>query len=123
MGRVARLGICSAVVILCLGPWRIGLAEAEPSDACRDLANRFSEASEELDLNSLASLIICVTAEIQERAPVASNSPQPVPPQEAAPPPPAPAEQVSPPQRQDWGAWPSPAPWAVYPPQSSPWDR
>jgi hypothetical protein len=122
MGRVARLGICSAVVILCLGSWGVGLADAEPSDACRDLANRFSEASEDLDLISLTSLITCVTTEIQERLPVANSTPQPVP-QEAVPPPPAPAQQTLLPSRQDWGAWPSPAPWSVSPPQSSPWDK
>jgi hypothetical protein len=122
MRTVVRLGICSAIVILWLASWRVDIASGESSEACRNLATQFAEASEELDLSSLASLITCVTTEIQQRLPVANNTPQPVP-QEAAPPPPAPAQQISSPQRQDYGAWPSPAPWSVNPPQSSPWDR
>ena len=125
MRQTARFGICSSIVFFCLAFWMVGLANAEMSDVCRDLAARFADPSQQLDLNSLASLLACVTTELQDRVVAAPIPPQPVrqvaPP--PPPPPPAPEQQTPPPPRQEWGAWPSPAPWGVYPPQSSPWDK
>jgi len=102
----------AALVLIGLGA---GGANADPSEACRNLALQFGSQPSTLDTGSLAALSSCVTEEIQARA--------------AAPPPPAsnpqgvgqtPAGQVS---GQDDGTWPAPPVWRDNSIDSRPWDR
>lgn len=107
----------SLVFLLGLGP-----ARAETPAECRDLATRYAEAPAELDLRSLAGLLTCVSAEIQDRAGRAEPAPPSESPVEAAPasvpaPPPAP----TPLRARD--EWPAPVPWGGDWPPSSPWER
>ena len=77
MGTRIRVSIC--VIIPALGLWvsALGPAHAEPSAECRDLAARFATAAAALDLPSLAGLMTCVSAEIQDRAGGTGPAPPP----------------------------------------------
>ncbi len=90
----ARIRISLALAALWLTAWGADPAHAGPSDACRDLAARFANSAEQFSLGSLASLIACVTAEIQDRAGGAENPPPPAPQQDTSPPP-APEPQAA----------------------------
>jgi hypothetical protein len=122
----ALVGVCSALAVLCLASWGADPAHADPSDACRDLAARFANSAGDLGVGSLASLITCVTAEIQGRADDAEGAPPPAPQQVVPPPPtppPAPEQQAATPPAREWGSWPLRAPWTFIPSESSSWDR
>jgi hypothetical protein len=118
----ALVGVCSALVALCLASWGADPAQADPSDACRDLATRFANAAGQLGLGPLTALITCVTTEIQARADDTGSAP-PLTPQQDAPPPPAPDPQTSTPPTREWGEWPLRAPWTFLPPGTSSWGR
>ena len=85
MGTRIRVSIC--VIIPALGLWvsALGPAHAEPSAECRDLAARFATAAAALDLPSLAGLMACVSAEIQDRAGGTGPAPPPRSPEDAPP--------------------------------------
>lgn len=117
--RVSIFVIVPALSLWFSGP---GPASAEPSAECRDLAVRFANAAAGLDMTSLAGLMACVSAEIQNRTGGTAPAPPPGPPQEA-PPVPAPAQPPSPPPTRERGQWPAPAPWGGAWPQAAPWDR
>jgi hypothetical protein len=120
------VGVCSALVVLCLASWGADPAQADPSDACRDLAARFANSAGQLGLGPLAALIACVTAEIQERAEEAGTAPPLAPHQDVSPSPalpPAPEPQAATSPTREWGSWPLRAPWAFSPPETSPWDK
>ena len=118
----ARILISFVLVALWLTAWGADPAYADPSDACRDLAARFANSAGQLGLGPLASLIACVTTEIQDRAGDAESTPPPAPQQDASPPP-APAPQPATPQAREWGSWPLRAPWAFLPSETSSWDK
>jgi hypothetical protein len=63
--RASRLCVC----VLALGLWLAAPAPAiaEPSAECRDLAARFASAPGELDLQALAGLMTCLSAEMKDR--------------------------------------------------------
>ncbi len=115
--HAASVGAALSLVFLGRGP---GLA-ASPTE-CRDLAARFAEAPADLDLQSLAGLLTCVSAEIQDRA-GGPPSPTPSPPEEAPAPTqtPAPPQASPPPRARD--QWPPPVPWGGDWPPASPWER
>jgi hypothetical protein len=101
------------VVVLALGLWLAAPAPAiaEPSAECRDLAARFATAATELDLQALAGLMMCLSAEMQDRT---GGSIGISPPGFPAPPP-------SPPRAREPGEW-SPSQWPPsQPPPSPPW--
>ncbi len=110
-------GVCLCTrprVRLCLVALAFGLwlsvpapAFADPSAVCRDLAARFATAATELDLQALAGLMTCISAEMQDRA----GGPIVVPPSGVPAPPPSPSSA-----RQS-GGWPS----SQWPPSPS-WD-
>jgi len=104
MGRWpwARFGGVVLVLGLCVSA--PGPATAEPSAVCRDLAARFATAATELDLQALAGLMTCVSAEMQDR----TGSPMVI-----APPPPSPRPREP-------GEWP-PSQWPPSSPWGSPW--
>ena len=62
-----RVRLC--LVALVFGPWLSvpAPALADPSAVCRDLAARFATAATELDLQALAGLMTCISAEMQDR--------------------------------------------------------
>ena len=122
MRRGARIRISIALVALWLAAWGADPAHADPSDACRDLAARFANSAEQFGLGSLASLIACVTAEIQDRAGDAESAPPPTPRQDTSTPP-APEPQAATPPAREWGSWPLRAPWAFSPSETSSWDK
>ena len=101
-----------SVIVLALGLWLsgVGPASAEPSAGCRELAARFANGAAELDLSGLASLVTCVSAEMQGRTggPVAAPPPEP-----PAPPPSQPSSSFR-------ETWPAPAPWGGGP-WGGPW--
>ena len=122
MSARTRVGLCIVVQAVGLAFSGLGVAGAEPSAGCRDLAARFANAAAQLDTRSLADLLTCVSAEIQNRTP----GPAPAPPTgslEATQPAPAPAQPTPPPRVSEWGAWPAPAPWGGNWPPAAPWDR
>ena len=125
-----RVGACTILLLLWLTLWGVSGAEAEPSEACRDLAARFAAAPEQLDLKALATLGTCLTAEIGERVGVTGPSATSPAPQGETPPPPAPQggttppasqQGISPPQARQYGQWPLPAPWMESWPSPNPW--
>ena len=118
----ARIRISIALVVLWLTAWGADPAYADPSDACLDLAARFANSAGQLGLGPLASLIACVTAEIQDRAGDAESTPPPAPRQDTSPPP-APEPQAATPPAREWGSWPLRAPWAFSPSETSSWDK
>jgi len=122
MGSRTRASIY--VVIPVLGLWVSGFApaSAEPSAGCRDLAARFATAAAELDLRSLAGLMTCVSAEMEDRTGGPALLPPPYPPEDAPPDAvPAPAPEPQPTRQRD--QWPAPAPWGGAWPPAAPWDR
>jgi len=128
MGIRIRVGAGVIAFLLWLTPWGVREVEAEPPEACRDLAARFAVGPEQLDLKALATLGICLTTEIAERlgatgasAAPREQTPAPPLPQEGAPPPPVPQEGASPPQARQYGQWPLPAPWTESWPSPNPW--
>ena len=128
MGTRVRLGAGAIVFLLWLTLWGVREAEAEPSEACRDLAARFAAAPGQLDLKALATLGTCLTTEIAERVGAAEPStgpreqtPAPPTPPGGASPPPASQEGASPPQVRQYGQWPLPAPWTESWPSPNPW--
>jgi hypothetical protein len=70
------------------GLWGATCARAEPSDVCRDLADRFAKFPQQLDVGSLTRLGSCVTTEIGDRL-AAPEPPSPPASREEAVPPPA----------------------------------
>ncbi len=104
MGRRPWVRLCGVVLVLGLSLSSPGPVYAEPSAVCRDLAARFATAATELDLQALAGLMTCVSAEMQDR----TGGPMVVPP----PPPPAPTRGP--------GEWP-PSQWPPSSPWGSPW--
>ena len=128
MGIGIRLSASAIVFLLWLTLWGVRVAEAEPSEACRDLAARFAAAPGQLDLKALATLGTCLTTEIAERvgvtgpsAPPPEQTPTLPAPQGGVSPPPASQEGASPPQARQYGAWPLPAPWVESWPSPNPW--
>ena len=117
--RVSLCFVAPALGLAFLGP---GVAGAEPSAGCRALAARFANAAAELHTSSLAGLITCVSAEIQDRAGGPAVTPPPGFP-EATQPVPAPAQATPTPGPSERGAWPPPAPWGGDWPAAAPWDR
>ena len=115
------VGVCSVLAILFLVSWGAEPAQADTSDACRDLAARFATSAGQLGLGPLASLIACVTTEIQGRAGDAEGAPPPAPQQDTSPPP-APEQQAVTPPTREWGEWPLRAPWTFLPPETSSWN-
>ena len=117
MSTRPRVSICG--LVLALGVWLSGVdpASAEPSVECRDLAVRFATASAELDPGALAGLIMCVSAELQDRTGGPALAPPPPPPAFVPPsPPPAPLPPPPPPQSSGRMSsfrqtWPQSAPW------------
>lgn len=107
-----RVGACVLLMILWLGLWGATCARAEPSDVCRDLADRFAKFPQQLDVGSLARLGTCVTTEIGDRL----AAPEP-------PSPPASREEAVPPPARQRGNWPPAAPWPGNWPPQAPWDR
>ncbi len=101
-----RVRLC--VVALAFGLWLSvpAPAFADPSAVCRDLAARFATAATELDLQALAGLMTCISAEMQDR----TGGPIVVPPSGVPAPP-------LPPRSQQSGGWPS----SQWPPSPS-WD-
>jgi hypothetical protein len=122
MRTKARVSIY--VIVPVLGLWVSGFdpASAEPSAECRDLAAQFAKAAAELDLRSLAGLMTCVSAELQDRAGGPAPAPSPRSPEDP-PPDPAPAKPTSPPPTRERDQWPAPAPWGGAWPPAAPWDR
>jgi hypothetical protein len=125
-----RVGACTILLLLWLTLWAVPGAEAEPPEACRDLAARFAAAPEQLDLKALATLGTCLTNEIGERVGVTGPPVAPAPPQGETPPPlappggtspPASQPEISPPQARQYGQWPLPAPWTESWPSPNPW--
>ena len=123
-----RLGAGAILFLLWLTLWVVRAAEAEPSEACRDLAVRFATAPEQMDLRALATLGTCLTNEIGERvgipgSPAASpgGTPTPPAPQGGVPPPPASSQENLSPQVRRYGDWPSPTPWMESWPAPNPW--
>lgn len=108
-----RVSIC--VIVPALGLWvsEFNPAHAEPSAECRNLATSFANAAADLDLRSLAGLMACVSAEIQDRAGGTVPAPPPQSPEDAPPPPPT----------RERDQWPPPAPWGGAWPPVPPWDR
>ena len=101
------------VTVLALGLWLAAPApaSAEPSAECRDFAARFATAATELDLQALAGLMMCVSAEMQDRTGGPIVSP---PPGFLAPP-------ALPPRAREPGEW-SQSQWSQSPsPSSPPW--
>lgn len=128
MGIGIRLGAGAIVLLLWLTLWGVRGAEAEPSEACRNLAARFAVAPEQLDLKALATLGTCLTTEIGERVGATGPSgtpqeetPTPPAPQGRASPPPASQQGTTPPQARQYGEWPLPAPWMENWPSPNPW--
>lgn len=131
MGITMRLSAGAIVLLLWLTLWGVRGADAEPSEACRDLAARFAAAPEQLDLKALATLGSCLTTEIGERVGAAGTSAAPAAPREETPTPPAPQggasppptsqQGASPPQARQYGQWPLPAPWTESWPSPNPW--
>jgi len=118
MARAGCLIVCSLFVSLGMAFWELDASAAEPTEACRALAARFSTAPGQLDLKSLATLGICVTMELGERA--GATEPSTAPPGGAGPPPsspevggppPAPGVNATPPPPRQYGAWPTPPSW------------
>jgi hypothetical protein len=118
----AGIRISLALAALWLTAWGADLAHAGPSDACRDLAAHFANSAEQFGLGSLASLITCVTAEIQDRAGDAESVPPSAPQQDTSPLP-APELQAATPPAREWGAWPLRAPWTFSSSETSSWDK
>ena len=129
-----RIGVPISACILCMAawfaPWGIEMAAGEPSKPCLDLASRFANTPQGMDVVSLARLGNCISVEIEAR--LGGTEPSAAPPAEAPPPaapeanpsPPSAAqpEPSSPPVRQRF-TWPPPAPWIDnWPPQAS-WDK
>jgi hypothetical protein len=126
-----RVGVCTIPLLLWLTLWAVPGTEAEPPEACRDLAARFAAAPEQLDLKALATLGTCLTTEIGERVGVTGPPAAPPPPQVGTPPPPAPQgeasppasqPEISPPQARQYGQWPPPTPWTGSWPSPGPWE-
>ena len=118
----ARIRISLALAALWLTAWGADPAYANPSDACRDLAARFANSAEQFGLGALASLIACVTAEIQDRARDGESTPPPAPQLDTSPPS-ASGPQVATPPPREWGSWPLRAPWTFSPSETSSWDN
>jgi hypothetical protein len=110
------------VVVLALGLWLAAppLAIAEPSAACRELAARFATAATELDLQALAGLMTCLSAEMQDR----TGGPIVVPPAGSPAPPPVPPRAGEPGewQQSQWpqSQWPPSPPWGPSWPPTGP---
>ncbi|MCX5734414.1 MAG: hypothetical protein NTW68_08830 [candidate division NC10 bacterium] len=117
-----RIRISLAFAALWLTAWGADPAHANPSDACRDLAVRFANSADQIGLGPLASLIACVTAEIQDRAGDTESTPPSSPRQDTSPPP-APEPQAATPPTREWGSWPLRAPWTFSPSETSSWDN
>ena len=120
----ARSRVSLSIIVAALGLGLSGMdpAGAEPSAVCRDLAVRFANAAAQLDTRSLAGLITCVSAEMQDR----TGGPAPAPPvvsPEVPQPTPAAAQSPPPPPNSERGAWPPVAPWGGDWPPAAPWDR
>ena len=96
------------VVVLALGLWLAAPAPAiaEPSAECRDFAARFATAATELDLQALAALMMCVSAEMHDR----TGGPI------VAPPPGFPTPPPLPPRAREPGGWSQ----SQWPPSQSP---
>lgn len=128
MARAGCLVACSLFLSLGIAFWEVDTTPAEPTEACRELAARFSTAPGQLDLKSLAMLGICVTTELGERTGAAEPStgppggavPPPSPPNTGGPPP-APGESAKPPQARRYGDWPLPPSWTESWPSPNPW--
>ncbi len=119
-----RFVVCSAFLAVGLVGWDARPVAAELSDACRDLAGRFTSASAEMGPRSLAALMLCVSTEIGERLGVAMVVPSAAPGEETASPPPAPESgpPAGPAPRRPYGEWPGGAPWGGEWPEAS-WDQ
>jgi hypothetical protein len=93
----ARLaaGLLIGAVWLMLGA---GIAQAEPTEACRLLASRFAAAPASVDPRELVDLSSCVVTELAVRAggiePSASQQPPPSAPPNVFPSPPVPSPPV-----------------------------
>jgi hypothetical protein len=149
-----RIGVHVGACTLCMAAWfalwGVGTAAGEPPRPCLDLALRFANAPQGLDVISLAKLGNCVSTELEARlggteptaarpaelAPPAARpaeiSPPAAPPAEIAPPaapqttpPPSPVYQQEPssPAARPRFAWPPPAPWIDNWPPQAPWDK
>ena len=108
--------LVAALVIT--SPWVDG-ANADPSEACRNLALQFGSQPSGLDMESLAALSTCVTQEIQARAasPGATTSSGPQSTDSTA-------RGASVSQTQGtWGTWPTTPAWKDQEIESKPWDR
>ena len=128
MVRASHLFVCSLIAGLGMAFCGADAAAAEPTEACRDLAARFSTAPGQLDLKSLATLGICVSTELGERAGAAEPStappggvgPPPSPPNTGGPSP-APGAGATPPLTRRYGDWPLPQSWVESWPSPNPW--
>lgn len=103
---VQRISYATLLLGLSLawGVGTAGVAGADPSQYCRDLALRFGTAPAQMDADALATLGTCVMTAIQERSNPPSQPDPSAQPQGAA------AE--SPVDSPGWGQWSSPAPWS-----------
>lgn len=110
--------VCACVLVtgLWLAVFEAGVATADPSPACRNLAMWFGTRPAELDTNSLTALGTCVMEEIQARA--ASQEPTPPPEAQGDSPP----SQGPPPEETGWGPWAAPPPWSDDQSKPTPWD-
>lgn len=120
MSARTRVSLCFVAPALGLAILGQGVAAAEPSAGCRGLAARFANAAAELNTSSLAGLITCVSAEIQDRTGGPAVTPPPGFPEATQP---APAQATPNPGTSERGAWPPPAPWGGDWPAAAPWDR
>lgn len=113
--RRPRVWIWSLVLVCCLwgaAPVAVG---AQPSPECRDLAARFADSPDALDVGALAELMSCVSTEIMYRTGGTAQPPAPPPVEVAPPPPPSSPPPPPPPPSSFREAWPPSAPWG------SPW--
>jgi hypothetical protein len=149
IGGVHR-GACTLCMAAWFALWGVGTAAGEPSKPCLDLASRFANAPQGLDVISLAKLGNCVSTELEARlggieptaappaaplppaAPPAAIFPPVAPPVETAPPaapqttppsPPASQQEPSSSVARPRFTWPPPAPWVDNWPPQAPWDK
>jgi hypothetical protein len=103
MANILRIALCLGMT-LTGAAWTAGFALADVPQYCRDLAEQYATAPDQMDANALAALRACETAASQDQpdaqSPADASAQQPDSP------------GATPIDQPGWGQWSSSAPWS-----------
>ncbi len=103
MSKPMQATVCLGISVI-WATWTAGVAEAQPSQYCRDLAQQYATAPDQLDAAALAALRDCEVATSQQQSePVNTDDPSAQ--QRVSP-------GNTPMDKPGWGEWSAPPAWS-----------